>query len=158
MTIKKIKKEYIVFTIILIVVAGGFFYGGMKYQEGKNGARFAQMLNGQMQNGQKQGTAGQVTNRQKGGLVGGEILSKDDKSIVLKDRSGGSKIVFFSQSTQFLKSTTGSIDDISVGSNITVTGDQNSDGSVTAKIIQISSQSLMPTGSQGPGQNQPTTK
>lgn len=138
---KKINKEYIIFAIVLIVAIGGSFFGGMKYQESKTGARFGQMQFGQMQNGQK-GTAGIPMTRQKGGLIGGEILSMDEKSITLKDRSGGSRIVFFSGSTQYLKSVSGTVQDIGVGSNITVTGDQNSDGSVTAKIIQISSQAV----------------
>jgi hypothetical protein len=137
---KKINKEYIIFAIILVVAIGGSFFGGMKYQESKVGARFGQMQNGQIQ-GQK-GVVGTAMTRQKGGLIGGEILSMDEKSITLKDRSGGSKIVFFSGSTQYLKSVSGTVQDISVGSNITVTGDQNSDGSVTAKIIQISSQAV----------------
>jgi len=141
----KIKKEYIIFLVILIVAMVGSFFGGMKYQENKGVAKFGQMqqwqMQGQMQQGQRQGVSGNMT-RQKGGLVGGQILSINDKSMVLKDRSGGSKIIFFSDTTQYLKSVSGSIGDVSVGSNITVTGNQNSDGSVTAKIIQISSQSV----------------
>ncbi|MFA5080544.1 MAG: hypothetical protein WC472_02870 [Candidatus Paceibacterota bacterium] len=157
MSNKKIKKEYIIFTIILIVAMGGSFFGGMKYQESKSGARFGQMQNGQMKD-QTQGIAGQGMTRQKGGLVGGEILSKDEKSIVLKDRSGGSKIIFLSESTQFLKSAAGSVDDIVIGSNVTVTGNQNPDGSVTAKIIQLSSQAVTPINQEGSGQVKPTTK
>lgn len=130
------KKEYIVFSIILVLVAGASFYGGIKYQESKVGNRFAQMQ-GQMPQGQRQGIGTSNTNRQKGGLIGGEVLSVDDKSMVLKDRSGGSKIIFFSGATQYLKSDSGTISDVTTGSNITVIGDQNTDGSVTAKTIQI---------------------
>ncbi|MDD5639236.1 MAG: hypothetical protein PHR47_00275 [Candidatus Pacebacteria bacterium] len=151
---KKIKKEYIIFTVILVIAMGGCFFGGIKYQESKNGMRFSQMQNGQMKN---PSVTGQGMNRQKGGLVGGEILSKDEKSVVLKDRSGGSKIVFLSESTQFLKSVAGSVDDVIVGSNVTVTGNQNPDGSITAKIIQLSSQATIPNQEMN-GQVQPVTK
>ncbi|MCK9578070.1 DUF5666 domain-containing protein [bacterium] len=142
---KKIKKEYIVFLIILVIVTPCSFYGGMKYQEVITNSKMSQMRGqiGQTQNWQKQGTQAQGntdTNRRGGGLIGGEVLSINDKNIVLKDRSGGSKIVFFSDSTQYLKSISGTLADISVGANITVTGSQNSDGSVTAKSIQIAPQ------------------
>lgn len=155
---KTIKKEYIIFTIVLIVAIAGSFYGGMKYQEVATNSRFAQMR-GQMQGGQMPGQSGQKqginTNRQRGGLIGGEVLSIDDKNIVLKDRSGGSKIVFFSGSTQYLKSTSGTISDVLVGSNITVTGDQNSDGSVTAKMVQITPQLQPSKNTEQPKTTQP---
>jgi len=51
---------------------------------------------------------------------------------------GSSKIVFFSDSTEISKTTEGSMDDIEIGKEIMVTGSQNSDGSYTAKTIQLS--------------------
>jgi len=146
---KNIKKEYIIFSVILVVAIIGSFFGGMKYQESKTNSRFGQMqFQGMQQQGQKQGISSNANKR--GGLMGGEVLSIDEKNMVLKDRSGGSRIVFFSGSTQYLKSVSGSASDVTVGSYITVTGDQNSDGSVTAKSIQISSQQLPSSGQDAP--------
>ena len=71
------------------------------------------------------------------GLVTGTVLSKDTTSITIQAKDGSSKIVLYSGSTQVLKSTAGSVDDIAVGSQVSAQGTQNSDGSVTAASIQI---------------------
>jgi len=66
------------------------------------------------------------------------VISKDEKSLTIKLPDGSSKIVFFSDSTEISKTTEGTIDDIEIGKQIMVSGDQNSDGSITAKTIQLS--------------------
>ncbi len=80
--------------------------------------------------GQRLGGAG-------AGLVSGEIISKDDTSITIKMRSGGSKIVFYSSTTEIGKFTRGSLADLNIGETVTATGSTNSDGSVTAQSIQM---------------------
>jgi hypothetical protein len=72
-----------------------------------------------------------------GGLVSGQILSQDDKSVTLKLLDGGSKIIFFSASTQITKSATGAVADLTVGENLMINGTTNTDGSITAQTIQI---------------------
>lgn len=72
-----------------------------------------------------------------GGFTGGEVLAKDAESITVKIRDGGSKIIFFSSSTSVMKSTEGSIQDVAVGQQVTVSGKQNSDGSMSADSIQL---------------------
>ena len=57
---------------------------------------------------------------------------------------GSSKIVFFSDSTEISKTTEGAVDDIEIGKQIMVSGDQNSDGSYTAKTIQLSPRVIQP--------------
>jgi len=115
---------------VAVVVAGLAFYGGWflgKNQRPKNNFGGAQL-------------GGQNLNRrqiQVGSMVNGTILSKDDKSITVKSRDGGSKIVFFSPSTKVLKSVDGSVDDLQVDSNVTASGQTNADGSVSAQMIQL---------------------
>lgn len=125
-------------TILTIITAAllagaGAFYGGMKYAENKSPRGLAR---GDFQN-LRDRTSGQ-------GFVSGEILSKDDKSVTVKlqdarlpDGQGGSKIIFLSDSTKITKSTEGALSDLEVGKNISVNGAANSDGSITAQMIQL---------------------
>lgn len=72
-----------------------------------------------------------------GGLIAGEVLTKDANSLTLKLRDGGSRIVFFSTSTRVSKMADGMIGDVSTGTTVTVNGATNQDGSVTAEMIQL---------------------
>lgn len=77
-------------------------------------------------------------NRQSGtGVASGEIISKDDKSIIVKLRDGGSKLIFFSDKTSVSKMAEGSEEDIKVGEQVAANGSANSDGSITANTIQL---------------------
>lgn len=129
--------------VLLIVVGGGSFYGGMKYGQGKktnlSGSAkqgFQNMTDEQRQQRAQNGGLGRMGNGN-GGLANGEIISKDDKSVTIKLRDGGSKIILFSDSTKVTKNAEGTKNDLKVGENLMVSGDSNSDGSVTAKTIQL---------------------
>jgi len=135
-------KNLILTIILLIVIGAGGFFGGMKYgssQAFKNltpeKMREIFQQRGQMlQRGETfQGL------RQRGGLLSGQVISKDEKSLIVKLQDGSTKIVFLSPSTQISKAIQGSIDDIQIGKEILVTGAQNADGSLTARRIQIQS-------------------
>lgn len=143
------KKTIATFVAIVGVVGAGAFYGGVKYGMGKNvsGADRSQFAGrqGGMQNGQgsqnqrtvgsgKQGTGGADS-----GFSGGEIISKDDKSVTIKTKDGGSKIVYFSDATSIGKETSGATSDLAVGQQVMINGKTNTDGSVAAQNIQIRS-------------------
>ncbi|MBU4223931.1 hypothetical protein KJ934_01770 [Patescibacteria group bacterium] len=134
----------------VILVGGSSFYAGMKYgqsnplnlKQGNFSAQGGQNLTPEQRQQRARefgGTAGIGTRagRAGAGFIGGEIISKDDKSITLKLQDGGSKIVFLSDSTEIAKSDEGVLSDLEIGKNITVNGAVNSDGSVTAQTIQI---------------------
>ncbi len=136
------KNTYIGSAVIgALLIGGGSFYGGMAYQKnqpvatprapgiqglaGGAGGRAA---------GFRPGTQGRGVGM---GFMAGEVVSKDTSSLTLKLTDGGSKIIFFSTSTQIGKMAQGSADDLSQGTTVTVNGTTNSDGSVMANMIQI---------------------
>lgn len=124
-----------------VIIGGGSFFAGTKYQGGEESLRsdnFPTMgQGGQMRMGQNGGVG--MRTGQTGGMTVGEILSKDDTSITVKLPDGGSKIVFFSETTTITKSATGSSADLVVSENVVVNGSANSDGSINAQSIQLGS-------------------
>jgi Domain of unknown function (DUF5666) len=97
------------------------------------------------------------TSRARGGAVNGQIVSQDAQSITVANKSGGSSIIFYDTTTTITKSTHGQASDLSVGSNVVVSGSSNSDGSITAQNINIlpaNASSTMPFGSNQPQPNQ----
>lgn len=134
-----IKNKKMIAMILTCVVAGILvFFIGMKYgQAGSNklGKNFSQF--GARNMGTQKGMLGGSGMNRNGGATMGEILSKDDKSITVKLRDGGSKIILYSNTTEISKFTAGTVDDLMVGSNIMVNGKANNDGSITAQTIQL---------------------
>jgi hypothetical protein len=133
------KKTLPIFILALFVVGGGAFYGGMKYAENKtlSNKNFPTPVNFSPE--ERQQRFGQMNNRFGSGqnFVVGEIIARDDKSITVKLRDGGSKIIFFSGSAKITKSVAGSVDDLKIGETIMVSGTANQDGSVTAQTVQL---------------------
>jgi Domain of unknown function (DUF5666) len=127
-------KKIIIIVVLLLVVALAAFYGGMIY--GKNSVQSSRQQFFQANAGAGFQRSSNARGQGGAGFVMGEVVSKDDKSITLKLQDNSSKIVFFSDATSVSKTDQGSMDDISVGQQIMVQGQQNSDGSYTAQIIQ----------------------
>lgn len=125
------KKILAIVAIVIIAALVGSFYGGMSYGKG-SGTSGKQnfMNNGQMPRGGNRGGGG-------ANMTVGEIIAKDDTSITVKLRDGGSKIIFYSSTSEIGKFTDGTIEDLIIGKNITVNGKANPDGSITAQSIQI---------------------
>ncbi|MDD5547467.1 MAG: hypothetical protein PHN74_01000 [Candidatus Pacebacteria bacterium] len=141
------KKKTLILVIVGVVLIGGaVFYGGMKCgqksltnRKGIN--NFSNLTDEQKQAGMQQfgggaGFAGGGAHNG-GGMVSGEIISKDDKGITVKLKDGGSKIVFIPESTIVTKNAAGSIEELKTGVQVLVSGTANTDGSVSAKSIQI---------------------
>lgn len=124
-------KNTMSFLVVAIIVGGVGFYGGMLYAKKGSAVRISG------REGRSGGFTGGPGGRNVGGFTAGDVVSKDATSITVKLRDSGSKIVFYSASTTVGKTTFGSMDDVSQGTNVTVMGTSNQDGSVTASSIQI---------------------
>ncbi len=124
--------------VVGVIVGVASFYGGMKYDQSKTMAqrqgRLQQFGGANISGGFRNGNGG--VGRQ-GDFVSGDIIAKDEKSITIKMRDGGSKIVFFSDSTEVGKFVSGTSSDLVVGKSVTVMGKANQDGSLTAQSLQI---------------------
>jgi uncharacterized protein YneF (UPF0154 family) len=136
------KKNLILILIVLIIVGAGGFFGGMKYGESQalknlTPEKIREIF-------QQRSPLFAQNQRQRAGFLSGQVISKDEKSLTIKLADGSTKIVFLSQSTQITKATEGSIEDIEIGKEISVTGTQNEDGSLTARTIQISPRPFTP--------------
>jgi hypothetical protein len=138
------KKFLPVFIAIVIIVGGGAFYGGMKYGESKGSptARngFPDFGKALPSDGQRFSEGASAPGRGAGAnFTSGEIISVDDKSLTIKLPDGGSKIIFFSDSTKITKMTEGSQEDLKIGETVTASGTANDDGSIAAGVIQLRS-------------------
>ena len=133
------KNKKMITMILTCMVAGILvFFIGMKCgqtRSNKLGNNFPQF--GARNIGTQKGMLGGSGMNKNGGVTMGEILSKDNKSITVKLKDGGSKIILYSTTTEISKFTVGTIDDLMVGSNIMVNGKTNNDGSITAQTIQL---------------------
>jgi hypothetical protein len=146
--------------IIAIIAAGGIsFYGGMRYEQSKNQSKISgqgnfqslsteerqQMMQqgGSGMNGMRGTRTGADASTSRNGAAGGlnfasgEIISKDDKSVTVKLRDGGSRIVFYSENTEIGKFASGTSGDLVSGESVSVNGTANQDGSITAQSIQL---------------------
>lgn len=135
------KKVVAIAVIAVIAVGAGSFYGGTIYEKSrleKQGLIRSSNISDRMQKGGQRATPGGFNRGgENGEFVAGEIISKDEKSITVKTKDGGSKIVFFSDSTQIGKTTQGSSVDLNNKQEVVINGQSNSDGSIVAQNIQI---------------------
>ncbi|MDD4135762.1 MAG: DUF5666 domain-containing protein [Candidatus Shapirobacteria bacterium] len=142
-------KSTIIVSLIALIIG---FFGGFIYQKSK----MPSFPGGNMKNGQFQMAGGSDSNRSgnrpSSGNTGnqqgqrlfaketiGEVTSVDDSSITVKTPDGSSKIVMISDSTTVNQATKVDKTNLKVGSQVSISGNQNTDGTVTGKIINLNS-------------------
>lgn len=135
----------IVWGIVGILVLVGVFYGGVSYGKSQTSANPSVAYGGRTR-----GAGGF------GGTTVGQIISKDTTSITVQlmnlgtagsTTPAGSKIVFVDSNTKISKQVNGTLSDLAVGANVSVTGTPNTDGSMSAQTVQI-----RPSAAARPGQ------
>ena len=126
------KKNNLILIVVSLVVAIGGFWGGVEFQKSKSPKSpegFSKTsVRGQI--GQRNDNSGM-------NQVRGTILSKDEKSITVKLQDDSSKIILFTDSTLINKTEKGTKDDLKEGEQLSVFGQTNSDGSITADNVQV---------------------
>jgi hypothetical protein len=132
------KKQIVPIIIAAVVVGALGFAGGVQYGKAVAPQGGSAQV-GAAPGGQGTGRTGGMTRRggAGSGFAGGQIISKNDTSITLQSPDGSSLIVFISTSTPVTKSVQGSLSDLTVGEQVSVTGSTNSDGSIVAQSVQV---------------------
>lgn len=122
--------------LLIIAIAG---YGGFKFGQSRPLSNSQNQLGAVGALGYQGGTRGGARGGAGfgGGMIVGDIIKKDNESITLKLRDGGSKIVWFATSTEISKMAVGSSADLVIGQTVSASGKANADGSVVAKAIQL---------------------
>lgn len=122
--------------VIGVIAASAGFFGGMKYQQSKRDQLTPGITGGQ---GRMGGVQNGINSKPTSRPVYGEIIKADKKTITIQSRDGSSKLILLTENGQIFKAVTGSVDDLLVGSQVSVFGTPNPDGSFSAENIQIAS-------------------
>ena len=131
--------------IVGVIIIGIAFYGGMIYGKSTVPSR-GQFANTQFAGNQNGARGINTRNGVNGGFASGQIISKDATGVTIKMQDGSTKIVLIATSTQVMKLSSGTANDLTTGTNVTITGTSNSDGSVTAQSVQIRPEGLTTVG------------
>jgi hypothetical protein len=121
----------IIWAVVGVIVLVGVFFGGVSYGKGQTASSASTSGAAAYAGARTRGAGGF------GGATVGQIISEDSTSITVAIPSGGSKIVFLDSTTPITKQASGKISDLTIGTNVSVLGTANTDGSVSAQSIQI---------------------
>lgn len=142
------QKKLIIAVLITAIIAGGggFFIGKSTSSQsnfsGANFVGFANMTDEQRQalrDNMPSNMTGDRAMTSRSGMTAssGEVTAKDNQSLTLKLADGSAKIVFYSASTTVSQFQASSVDDLSIGTSVMISGKTNDDGSITASMIQV---------------------
>lgn len=135
--------------VIIVIGCAASFYGGMMYGKGQSqniasaaatGAPAAQGQNGQRANG---------TGGPGGGMLSGQVQTVANGVLTIVDSSGKLTDITVTDTTLIQKQASVPLTDLQKGESVLVSGNQASDGSVTARSVQVMSGDAlgpMPTG------------
>jgi len=163
-------KSFVALLVVAVILGsaiGGALAGGVAIgkSQGKSEARqtlVSQIGQSSSTTGRGNVTTGQGNFQLPGNFTGipsgngttmGTVEKVEGNIVTLNTRQGTTVLVDIGNSTSIQKTAAGSLGDISLGANITVSGNKNADGSIQARNITITSGfSLPPFGGGGPSQ------
>ena len=131
-------KKIIITIIIAIIFGAGMFFAGTKWEAKKLGAqndkaKVAQQTNPAAQNA----NPASVANQTRPDTVAGEVSAKDDVSFMVKLKDGSQKKVMFSDQTTVRKMSVTKVSDLNVGEQVSVSGKNNEDGTLSAQNVSV---------------------
>lgn len=150
----KISKEILVAVVVTAVVVGVLsFCAGYIVARGPKDTvmppRFAaDGFIGQGMTGDRAGVPG--TRRAGANMAAGEVASLDETSLTLKLTGGGTRIVLFGKDAVVSSCEAGTLADLKEGTQVSVTGEANPDGSLTARFIQAGENMFVRAGQPAP--------
>jgi hypothetical protein len=124
--------------VVLLLVAGGSFFGGTVYGKSQAQTAFAARRPGGFTGANGQGLPGANarTGGQGGGLFG-QIESIGDGVLVVKDNNGKQTQVKVTDTTLIEKQASVKLTDLATGETVIISGSTAADGSVTARSVQV---------------------
>ena len=146
----------IVGIIVLVLVAGGSFFGGTLY--GKNQAQTALAARlpggfpGIEENGQLPGQGRLGANARAGalgGMLAGQIKEIGDGTLTVTDNNGKETKVAVTDTTLIEKQASVELTDLTPGETVMISGSTGTDGTITARSVQVGSMGRFGLG--GPG-------
>ncbi len=155
-------KSFVTLLVVAVILGsaiGGALAGGVAIgkSQGKSEARqtlVSQIGQSSSTTGLGSGTTGQGNFRLPGNYTGissgngttiGTVEKVEGNIVTLNTRTGTTVLVDIGNSTSIQKMSEGSLGDISLGENITVSGNTNADGSIEARSITIISGFTLPS-------------
>jgi hypothetical protein len=143
------KKTIIILSVAVLVIAAIGFGAWQFFKSQNKVGRVPMMGSGAPNFGNNQAANGGVGQKTRGansnyGTAAGKIIEKDDTSITVQTKNGGSMMVFYSGSTKISKIVAAAVSDLAVGQTITARGTQNDDGTINVTSAQIRSATELP--------------
>ena len=123
-----LNKKNVSFVVVALLL--GYGIGYLTHPTAAQPQNMRGSFTGAGANGGMRGAAGN-------GFLSGTIASKDSGSITLNTRDGSSHVVLVTPNTSVSKSVSGTLSDVVVGTTVIISGTTNSDGSVSASLIQL---------------------
>lgn len=141
------KKKTLVIVAAVVIVAGGVFYVGAKYEKAKL-SRLGLLNNGpaasEMKKSKKTKTADEVAVASAPEMFTGKVTAKNATTLTLKMSDGTLQTVALAPTTTVSKTGTTALASLFVGQNVAVKAMKNADGTFAAEDVSTTPAPVAP--------------